>query len=93
VSHCPECDRPLLWGGMSSVPHTDAQHAADRARLLRYAARLLRERIAASSGHRIVLRFTADAAWFECACGASGLARVDSAYARRDGHQHLVGEA
>jgi hypothetical protein len=93
MSDCPECDRPLLWGGMSSVPHTDAQHAADRARLLRYAARLIRERAVARSGHQVRLRFTATAAWFECACGKTGQPRCDSTYARRDGHQHLFGEA
>lgn len=27
---CPECDRPLLWGGMGGVEHTDAQHALYR---------------------------------------------------------------
>jgi hypothetical protein len=90
---CPVCDRPQLWGGMGWVPHTDRQHAADRGRLLRCAARLMRERMAVRAGHRIILRLTATAAWFECACGASGPQRIDSAYARRDGHQHLAGEA
>lgn len=39
---CPECDRPLLWGGMSYVEHTDGQHALYRHTLLSAVARQLR---------------------------------------------------
>jgi hypothetical protein len=35
VSSCEECGSPLIWGGMSWTPHTEAQHAARRRALLR----------------------------------------------------------
>jgi hypothetical protein len=90
VSHCPDCDQPTIWGGMSWHRHTDRQHAATRQRLTRYAARLLRERAAVLAGHRVTIRFTATVAWVECACGHTGPPQCDSAYARGDGHDHLA---
>lgn len=41
MSHCEECGQPLLWGGMSWVPHTDGHHAARRRILLRAVLRQL----------------------------------------------------
>lgn len=43
MSHCPECDQPLLWGGMSWVEHTEGQHLVRRKILLRVIRRLLWE--------------------------------------------------
>lgn len=43
---CPECDRPQLWGGMSWVEHTDAQHALYRHMLLKALARKLSREVA-----------------------------------------------
>ena len=90
MSHCPDCDLPTIWGGMSWHRHTDRQHAATRQRLTRYAARLLRERAAVLAGHRVTIRFTTDHAWFECAWGTAGRLWPDSAYARGEGHDHLA---
>lgn len=87
---CNECDEPLLWGGMGWVPHTDRQHAAARRRLVRHLAIKLRARAATKAGHNIAIRFTAEAAWFECACGAKGPCRSDSSYSRGDALEHLA---
>lgn len=86
---CPECDQPQVWAGMSWHPHSDQQHTAMRRRLTIYMARLLRERSAVRAGHRITIRFTQTCVWFECSCGAAGNQRIDSAYARGEGHDHL----
>jgi hypothetical protein len=43
-----------------------------------------------AAGHRITIRFTADWAWFECSCDASGTLQVDSTYASGDAFEHLV---
>lgn len=45
MSHCPACDRPLVWGGMGWVEHTDAQHALLRIILLRAVAKQLKKGI------------------------------------------------
>lgn len=44
-SHCAECGQPLLWGGMSWVPHTDAHHRARRRILMHAVHRRLREEL------------------------------------------------
>jgi hypothetical protein len=89
--HCLECGRPLLWAGMSWHPHTVEQHAGERRRLL-LALRLgLWMRAAVLVGHRVTVRFTAGEAWAECVCSWRGLSWPDSAYARGDGREHLLG--
>jgi hypothetical protein len=90
MDDCVECGERLLWGGMSWVPHTERQHAATRRRLIRYLSRRLRARASMAAGHRITIRFTADWAWFECSCDASGTLQVDSTYASGDAFEHLV---
>jgi hypothetical protein len=92
VSYCPECDLPLTWDANGAwIPHTDRQHAEPRGRLIEHADRLMRERTAVLNGHQVTIRFTQTCAWFECTCGARGMVRCDSTYARRDGHDHLDG--
>ena len=86
---CDVCDRPLLWGGMDWVEHTPEHHEADRRRLVRYASRLMQERLAVVAGHKVTIRFTADLAWAQCSCPWQGLAWFYDANARSDGHNHL----
>jgi hypothetical protein len=38
---CPECEGPLLWGGMHWVPHTEEWHAVRRRSLMRAVRRQL----------------------------------------------------
>lgn len=97
MSECPDCGEGLMWAGLGGwVPHTDREHAATRRRLVRYAARLMRERAAVLAGHQVGIWFTQDAAWFVCSCGATGPARHNtpyasgSAHARSDAHTHLT---
>lgn len=45
MSDCQECGRPLLWGGMSWVEHTEGWHAVTRKIWLRAALRRLTEEL------------------------------------------------
>jgi hypothetical protein len=91
-SHCPECDGPYVWGGMSwyTGAHTDAFHARRRLDHLRALRRVLNERIAVRLGHVATIRFAGKQAWYECACGSRGTTFVGSTSgARAEAHQHL----
>lgn len=87
--HCAECGDTLLWGGTGWVPHTPERHVLRRARLVRSFLRQLQARAAGIDSHTVVIRFTSDMAWAECSCGWRDIPWPDSAYARRDGHDHL----
>lgn len=90
MSTCTECDMPQIWAGMDWHPHSAEQHAGTRRRLNRAVLRVLAERAAAESGHRVTIRFAQTTAWAECSCGWRGLNWPDSSYARGDGHDHLA---
>lgn len=86
---CDVCDGPLLWGGMDYVEHTDQQHDMMRRRLVRYAMRVMQEKIAVGLGHTVVIRFTQEVSWPECSCGWVGLDWPMSSAAVVAGHEHL----
>lgn len=91
AGHCDGCGHPLMWGGMSWVPHTVAQHEHLRHRLLDVVRHQLHAKLGARLGHQVVLRFTADVAWTECrGCSWVGPWVPHSGVARRVGTAHLA---
>lgn len=45
MSHCPECDGPLMWAGMRYEVHSPEYHAGTRRRLYGAVARLLDQEV------------------------------------------------
>lgn len=91
-SHCPECELPYVWGGMSwyTGGHTDAFHAIRRQVYLNVLEMALYERISVRLGHKITIRFAGKQAWYECACNNRGSVFVGSTSdAREQAHRHL----
>jgi hypothetical protein len=91
---CPDCgylcfaDADMARGIVVQW-HTDSYHDRVRRDLLRAMTAALKGRVAATAGHKVVIRFTASHAWFECACGDSGFPQDWSGAAIFHGRRHL----
>src|SRR5690242_403003 len=93
---CDGCGGSLMWGGMSWVPHTDAYHQVRRRMMMIAVRHALLAKLGSKLGHRVVLEFTADVAWTDCAgCDWLGSWVPHSGIARGIGqrHQALAGLA